>query len=106
MFFGKPWDDLAPHQTTITILVLTGLARQVGFTDVAPDAPGAPDGNRGGEDWHFTLGCVAAGAQIVHLPRRSWTWHHTGQNTSGCPDRGDAAPQQFAGARRNGRRRR
>lgn len=90
MFFGRPWDDTAPHQTTITILVRTELAQQVGFTTVPPDASTAPDGNRGGEDWHFTLGCLAAGAKIVHLPRRSWTWHHTGMNTSGQPDRGDA----------------
>lgn len=90
MFFGRPWDDAAPHQTTITILVRTGLARRVGFTAVSDDAQTAPDGNRGGEDWHFTLGCVAAGARIVHLPRVSWTWHHHTRNTSGLPDRGDA----------------
>lgn len=107
MFFGKPWDDAAPHQTTITILVRTGLAQHIGFTDVALGEL-APDGGRGGEDWHFTLGCLAAGAQIVHLPRISWTWNHTGMNTSGRPDwgDGDAAPKRPAGARRNGRRRR
>lgn len=104
MFFGKPWDDLAPHQTTITILVRTGLAQHIGFLhDLTTPTP---DGNRGGEDWHFTLGCVAAGAQIVHLPRRSWTWNHHQSNTSGSPQLGDAASQQLAGARRNGRRRR
>ena len=93
MFFGRPWDDDAPHQTTITILVRTGLAQQIGFCPVPEDAPAAPDGNRGGEDWHFTRGCLAAGAQIVHLPKRSWTWVHGPQNTSGMPDRGDAGPQ-------------
>src|SRR3546814_1913273 len=31
MFYGRPWDDDAPHQTTITILVRTGLAQMVGF---------------------------------------------------------------------------
>jgi glycosyltransferase involved in cell wall biosynthesis len=91
MFFGRPWDNDAPHQTTITILVRTGLAQSVGFMNVPPGSPLAPDGNRGGEDWIFTLGCMAAGAQIVHLPRRSWTWHHGKHNSSGCPDRGDAA---------------
>jgi hypothetical protein len=79
MFYGKPWDDEQPHQTTITILVRTGLAQHVG-------------GQRGGEDWHFTLGCLAAGARIVHLPRRSWTWHHHGRNSAGHPDWGDARP--------------
>lgn len=89
MFFGRPWDDDAPHQTTITILVRTGLAQSVGFM---PPPAGSldPHGNLGGEDWHFTLGCMAQGAQIVHLPRRSWTWHHHGFNTSGTPGRGDA----------------
>jgi hypothetical protein len=90
MFFGRQWDDSAPHQTTITFLVRTGLALTVGFSP-PPATSVAPDGNLGGEDWHFTLGCVAAGAQIVHLPRRSWTWHHTGKNTSGIPGRGDAS---------------
>jgi glycosyltransferase involved in cell wall biosynthesis len=81
MFFGKPWDDAAPHCTTITILVRTELVREIGFHGLY------------NEDWNFTLGCVAAGAKIVHLPRRSWTWHHHGSgNTSGMPDRGDARP--------------
>lgn len=82
MFFGRPWDDSAPHSTTITILVRTGLAREVGFEGVY------------GEDYAFTLGCVAAGAQIVHLPRRSWTWNHGAQNSSGMPGRGDAGPER------------
>jgi glycosyltransferase involved in cell wall biosynthesis len=81
-FFGKPWDDDAPHSTTITILVRTGLARQVGFEGVY------------GEDFRFTKRCVAAGAQIVHLPRRSWTWNHHGANSSGRPGHGDAGAQQ------------
>jgi glycosyltransferase involved in cell wall biosynthesis len=78
MFFGKPWDDDHPHSTTITILVRTGLARSVGFKGV-------------GEDFAFTKGCVAAGARIVHLPVRSWTWWHHGKNSAGRPTRGDAA---------------
>lgn len=78
MFFGRPWDDNAPHSTTITILVRTGLARSIGFRDVS------------WEDWDFTLRCVAEGAQIVHLPERTWTWHHGAHNSSGRPDRGDA----------------
>jgi glycosyltransferase involved in cell wall biosynthesis len=77
MFFGKPWDDAHPHSTTITILVRTGLAKLVGFTGA-------------GEDFRFTKGCVREGAQIVHHPARTWTWWHTGKNTSGRPDRGDA----------------
>ena len=83
MFFGKPFDPSAPNSTTITILVRTELAKTVNF---ARD----PAVQVSGEDFQFTLGCIAAGAKIVHLPRRSWTWHHTGFNTSGLPDRGDA----------------
>jgi glycosyltransferase involved in cell wall biosynthesis len=78
VFFGKPWDNQHPHATTITILVRTELAKRVGFSGE-------------GEDFRFTKGCIAAGAKIVHLPRRSWTWHHHGGgNTSGLPNRGDA----------------
>ena len=88
MFFGKPWDDAEPHQTTITILVRTELAKQVGFHTPPPDS--TIHGQRGGEDWHFTLGCLAARAKIVHLPRRTWTWHHHPGNSSGEPGRGDA----------------
>jgi glycosyltransferase involved in cell wall biosynthesis len=90
MFYGQPWDDAHPHQTTITILVRTGLAQQVGFRQ--PPAGSTIHGQRGGEDWHFTLGCLNAGARIVHHPARTWTWHHHGANSSGQPGRGDARP--------------
>jgi glycosyltransferase involved in cell wall biosynthesis len=97
MFFGRPWDDADPHQVPVTILVRTGLARLVGFAN-------PPGWERGGEDWAFTLGCVAAGATIVHLPKRSWTWNHHGRNSSGTPGYGDAGPQPVA--RRRAQRRR
>ena len=83
MFFGKPFDPERPNSTTITILVRTELAKTVNF---ARD----PAVQVSGEDFQFTLGCIAAGAKIVHLPRRSWTWHHHGKNSAGLPDRGDA----------------
>ena len=83
MFFGKPFDPAAPNSTTITILVRTELAKTVGF---ARD----PALQVSGEDFTFTLGCIAAGAKIVHLPRRSWTWFHHNGNTSGISSRGDA----------------
>ena len=83
MFFGKPFDPNCPNSTTITILVRTELAKQVGF---ARD----PNVAVSGEDYAFTLGCIAAGAKIVHLPRRSWTWFHHNGNTSGIPSLGDA----------------
>ncbi|MEX5636776.1 glycosyltransferase family 2 protein [Parafrankia sp. FMc2] len=75
-WFGVPWDDTQPHDTTITVLVRTELAQAVGFS-----------GPHGGEDLRFALGCLAAGARIVHLPVRTWRWHHHPRNTSGRPDR-------------------
>jgi hypothetical protein len=83
MFYGRPFDPNAPSSTTITILVRTDLAKSVGF---ATD----PTVQVGGEDFRFTKDCVAAGARIIHLPRRSWTWWHHGLNSSGLPTRGDA----------------
>ncbi|NEB70323.1 glycosyltransferase family 2 protein [Streptomyces fulvissimus] len=87
--FGKAWNPAAPHQTTITTLVRTDIAQRVGFTDPPPDS--TVGGHRGGEDWHFTIGCRDVGARIVHIPRRTWAWVHHGLNSSGLPDRGDAA---------------
>jgi hypothetical protein len=83
--FGREWDPEDPHQTTITVLVRTELAQSVGFRP--PPSHQSVLGQAYGEDYAFTLGCVAAGARIVHLPERTWEWHHTGENTSGRPDR-------------------
>lgn len=74
--FGKKYDVAAPHHTTITVLVKTELAREVGFRQAD-----------GGEDWDFTLRCIEAGATIEHLPERTWWWYHNTHNTSGRPDR-------------------
>lgn len=80
--FGKSFDPDNPHHTTITVLVRRELAQQVGFRLDHPDGWQLAQ-----EDWRFTLDCVAAGAHIVHLPERTWYWHHHGRNTSGRPDR-------------------
>jgi hypothetical protein len=77
--FGRPFDPEHPHPTTMTVLVRTELAQRVGFT---PPEVGA---RQGGEDWRFTLGCVAAGAKIVHLPRRTWVYHCFPGGTHGMP---------------------
>jgi len=74
---GRPFDPARPVATTITVLVRTELAKRVGFSNSGP----------WGEDHQFTLGCIQAGARIVHLPERTWRWHHHSKNTSGCPDR-------------------
>jgi glycosyltransferase involved in cell wall biosynthesis len=83
--FGAVFDPADPHQTTITVLVRTELARAVGFHEPPPGA--LISGQSYGEDFGFTVGCVAAGARIVHVPRRTWLWAHHGSNTSGRPDR-------------------
>lgn len=82
--FGREFDPRNPHHTTSTILVRTELAKSVGFT------PPNDTDLAGGEDWRFTLGCVAAGAKIAHLADMTWFWiHHlqdaTDKNTSGLP---------------------
>ena len=83
--FTEPWDNDNPRQTTITVLVKTELAKAVGFV-TAPDGK-LVDGQRFGEDYLFTLGCVAAGGKISHLVEHTWLWHHDSRNTSGRPDR-------------------
>lgn len=83
--FGKPFDPANPTETTITILVRTELAKEVGFKAM-PDRY-----ENTGEDFQLVLGCVALGAKIVHLPKRTWLWNHHSGNTSGMPTKGDAA---------------
>lgn len=83
--FLNPWSNDSPRQTTVVTLVRTELAQSVGFD--FPDDDGKVDGQRAGEDWLFTLGCMAAGAKIHHEVKRTWYWHHHGRNTSGLPTR-------------------
>jgi hypothetical protein len=90
--FGRPFDPARPTQTTVTILVKTELAQAVGFREPPPGA--LIDGERYGEDFDFCVRCVAAGAKVVHVPRRTWGWRHWGRgepgmagNTSGLGSR-------------------
>jgi hypothetical protein len=97
----EQWNPRQPAQTTITTLVSTELARDVGgFTPPPVDCSICPvfagvcehaviDGQRAGEDWDFTLRCVAAAspARFRHVPEVTWLWHHHENNTSGLPDR-------------------
>jgi hypothetical protein len=87
--FGETFNPTDPIQTTITMLVRTELAQAIGFQP--PPIDDTVGGQRYGEDYAFTLGCVAAGANIVHLPQRTWWWNHHLGNTSGMPGQGDAA---------------
>ena len=86
--FTEPWDRDNPRQTTMTVLVRTDLAKEVGFWDVT-DETTFPDGHRAGEDWLFTLKCNELG-KIHHVVQRTWNWYHHGANTSGRAGQGDA----------------
>jgi glycosyltransferase involved in cell wall biosynthesis len=83
-----PWDNAVPRQTTMTVLVRTDLAKEVGFDQ--PIEGETIDGMRAGEDFRFTLGCMSRGAKISRTSERTWVWHHHGGNTSGMPGYGDA----------------
>lgn len=78
--FGRHFDPKNPHHTTMNVLVKRELAQSVGFTPPSDDSP------VGDEDWRFVLGCVNAGAKIVHLPERTWSYNCYG-NTAGLPRR-------------------
>ena len=81
-----PFDPENPIETTITVLVRQDLAREVGFQALEGRTANT------GEDRGFTLGCLAAGARIGHVPDvTTWLWSHEGQNTSGLATKGDAA---------------
>lgn len=91
---GLPFRNEEPVQIPVTFLARTSAIRTAGgwvdpLWDRMADNPGTdPEGNRAGEDWRLTLRLIEAGAKIVHLPERTWVWHH-GQNTSGLPSRVD-----------------
>lgn len=89
--FGRAFDPERPHQTTVTVLVRTELAQAVRFREPQGSTI---EGQRWGEDFQLTMDCVAAGAKIVHIPRRTWGYRHWGYgvrgragNTSGDPAR-------------------
>lgn len=88
---GKPWDPENPHQVPVTFLAKTELVRDVGgFSKLWPGEadPGTDaEGNRAGEDYRLMLRLSAKGAHILHVPERTWLWHHHGANTSGLPSR-------------------
>lgn len=84
--FTNDFDPADPIETTITVLVRTGIAKQVGY--VALDRGEI----NSGEDRHFTLGCLELGAKIVCAKQKTWYYDigSQGQNTSGLPGRGDS----------------
>lgn len=86
--FGKPFNTAAPHHTTITALIDVELAKEVGYEDT-PET-----GRFSEEDWKFIARfaeiCNERGYPMTHLPKKTWYWEQSTQNTSGRPDRGDA----------------
>lgn len=80
--FTEPWNPEEPRQTTVTTLVRTELAQEVGFVTAPED--GLVAGQRAGEDWHFTLECNRLG-KIGHLVERTWVWRHWGYGQPGIP---------------------
>lgn len=91
-FFGQPWDNEHPHQTTVTFLAKTEVLLACGgFQDLmdGPDVGTDPLGHRAGEEYRLVLRLAAAGYKIVHLPERTWQWNHWGGNTMGLPSRVD-----------------
>lgn len=91
--FGQPWDNTAPHQVPVTFLARTDAIRSVGgfsheWDPSQGDDPGVDEqGNRAGEDYRLILRLAERRAKIVHVPQRTWIWHHHGSNTSGLPSR-------------------
>jgi glycosyltransferase involved in cell wall biosynthesis len=84
--FLNEFDPENPVETTVTTLIRTELAKDVGFHKLER----GEDTNTG-EDYGMVLGCVKRGAVIKHLVERTWYWTHHGGNTSGLPTKGDAA---------------
>jgi hypothetical protein len=85
--FTNPFDPSEPIETTITILIKRELLESVGGYEALHRPEEYAKGASTGEDRNLTLRCIEAGANIQHLVRRTWYWHHHGHNTSGRPDR-------------------
>ena len=79
--FGRPFDELMLRRESclpVTSLVRTDLAQQALF--------GPPPGSDY-DDWGFYLRLLNLGARFLHIPERTWIWHHHDGNTSGQGDR-------------------
>jgi len=82
----EQWNDDQPAQTTVTTLVNTARALDVGgFLPHVDKREWQINGQRAGEDWDFTLRMRAAGVVFRHAPHVTWNWHHHDRNTSGLP---------------------
>jgi glycosyltransferase involved in cell wall biosynthesis len=79
---GRQMNPDDPHHTTMTLLVRTEIAKQVGFTNYHPDGWVLPQ-----EDWQFILGCLSLGAKFVGTGDITWHYRRHAGNTSGIPTR-------------------
>jgi glycosyltransferase involved in cell wall biosynthesis len=85
-FFGRQWHPAEPHQFPITVLVRREALEAVGwFLITAEDGVRMPGWT--GEDMLCWVRLSLAGFKLVHLPERTWRWHHDSSNTQGLPDR-------------------
>lgn len=85
-WFGREFDPVAlarANYVPVTVLARAELVRAVGGFQPRPGQPA----DNPCEDWGCWLAMLAAGARFVHLPERTWRWHHHGANTAGRPDR-------------------
>lgn len=82
--FGRQWNRTDPTQTTITFLVRRQAAIDCGGFLEPDDAGTDGDGHRAGEDFRFVCR-LGEKHRIVHLPERTWRYHHDSHNTSGRP---------------------
>jgi glycosyltransferase involved in cell wall biosynthesis len=83
--FGKPFDadELRKRNyIPITVLARTQLLQDIGGFKNFPGAQWSTC-----EDWYTWLRLLDAGATFVHLPEKTWVWHHHGQNTGGRTDK-------------------
>lgn len=81
----KEWTREDPHETTITFLVRTEVAKELGGF-ILPGDVEDPEGRAiGGEDFNFVIRLADAGHKIVKVHERTWVWVHHRGNTSGLP---------------------
>lgn len=71
---------------TVSSLVRTAIARQVGGFEFFTDETGGSYDDHG-----FYRRLLHAGAKFHHIHEETFVWNHDGGNTSGKPNRGDAA---------------
>lgn len=85
---GRQMDLSDPHHTTMTILVRTELAREVGFRLDHPPGWELPQ-----EDWRFILDMVELGkagrCTFAGTPEITWHYRLHAGNSCGLPTRGD-----------------